>query len=100
LAAFYGDLLEWPIPEGDDDFVALDPPDGGTAITFQRAAGFVAPTWPHPAVQQQMHLDLAVDDLDAAHVRAVARGARHWTPKKNFGSTRIRWAASSAFASW
>ena len=50
LAAFYGDLLEWPVPEGDDDFVALDPPDGGTAITFQRAAGFVAPTWPHPAV--------------------------------------------------
>ena len=77
LARFYGDLLEWPVPPGDDDVIAVDPPGGGTAITFQRAADFVAPTWPDPAVQQQMHLDLLVDDLDAAHDRAVALGARH-----------------------
>src|ERR1700722_8568766 len=77
LAQFYEALLEWPVPEGDGDFVALDPPTGGTAITFQRVAGFLAPTWPDPAVPQQMHLDLAVDDPDAAHDRALALGARH-----------------------
>jgi catechol 2,3-dioxygenase-like lactoylglutathione lyase family enzyme len=77
LARFYGDLLEWPVPEKEGDYVTLDPPGGGTAITFQRAPGHVAPTWPDPAVPQQMHLDLAVDDLDAAHDRAVALGARH-----------------------
>jgi predicted enzyme related to lactoylglutathione lyase len=88
LARFYGALLEWPVPagdgDGDGDFVALDPPGGGTAITFQRAAGFVAPTWPAAAVQQQMHLDLAVDDLDAAHERAVALGARHLDSQEKF----------------
>ncbi len=84
LAAFYGKLFDWPVPEGDGDFVALDPPGGGTAITFQRAAAFVAPTWPDPAVQQQMHLDLAVDDLDAAHERAVTLGARHLDTQEKF----------------
>jgi predicted enzyme related to lactoylglutathione lyase len=88
LAAFYGKLLEWPVPEGDGegdgDYVALDPPGGGTAITFQRAPGFVAPTWPDPAVQQQLHLDLAVDDMEAAHERAVALGARHLDTQEKF----------------
>jgi predicted enzyme related to lactoylglutathione lyase len=84
LASFYGELLEWPVPAGDGDYVALDPPGGGTAITFQRAAGFVAPTWPDPAVQQQLHLDLAVDDLDAAHERAIALGARHLDTQEKF----------------
>jgi predicted enzyme related to lactoylglutathione lyase len=84
LARFYGELLEWPVPAGDSDYVALDPPTGGTAITFQRAAGFVAPTWPDPAVQQQMHLDLAVDDLGAAHERAIALGARHLDTQEKF----------------
>jgi len=84
LAQFYGALLEWPVPAEEGDFVALDPPGGGTAITFQRAADFVAPAWPDPAVQQQMHLDLAVDDPDAAHERALALGARHLDSQEKF----------------
>ena len=84
LARFYADLLEWPAPELDGDFVVIDPPDGGPAITFQRADDFVAPTWPHPAVQQQLHIDLAVDDMDAAHDRAIALGARHLDTQESF----------------
>ena len=84
LARFYAELFEWPVPEGDGDFVALDPPGGGTALTFQRATGFVAPTWPDPTVQQQMHLDLAVGDADAAQERAVALGARHLDTQEKF----------------
>jgi hypothetical protein len=84
LAAFYGELLEWPAPAGDGDVVSLDPPGGGTAITFQRAAGFVAPTWPDNAVPQQIHLDLAVEDPDAAHERAIALGARHLDTQDKF----------------
>jgi Glyoxalase-like domain len=53
-------------------------------LTFQRAADFVAPTWPDPAVQQQMHLDLAVDDIEAAHERAIALGARHLDTQERF----------------
>ena len=84
LARFYGDLLEWPVPPGDGDMITLDPPGGGTAITFQRAGDFVAPTWPDPAVPQQMHLDLLVDDLDASHDRAIALGARHRNTTETF----------------
>ena len=50
LATFYGALLEWPVPDSDGDFVAVDPPGGGTALTFQRALEYTAPTWPDPAV--------------------------------------------------
>ena len=87
LARFYGALLDWPVPEGggDSEYVSLDPPGGGTAaLTFQRAPGFAPPTWPEPAVQQQMHLDLAVADLEAAHQRAVALGARHLDTQGTF----------------
>jgi len=86
LARFYGELLEWPVPEpaGDAEYVAIDPPGGGTAINFQRAPGFVAPNWPDPVVQQQMHFDLAVDDLEAAHERAIALGARLLDTQEKF----------------
>ncbi|GAA2160902.1 putative enzyme related to lactoylglutathione lyase [Humibacillus xanthopallidus] len=83
LAGFYARLLDWPMPEvgpeADEEggAVTLDPPRGGTAIGFHRAAGFVAPTWPEPPVQQQLHLDFHVGDIEAAHERAVALGARH-----------------------
>jgi predicted enzyme related to lactoylglutathione lyase len=86
LAGFYGELLEWPVPDtsAGSDYVTLEPPGSGTALTFQRAVGFVAPTWPDPAVQQQMHLDLAVGDIAAAHERAVALGARHLDTQDKF----------------
>jgi catechol 2,3-dioxygenase-like lactoylglutathione lyase family enzyme len=89
LAGFYAELLAWPAPEddgeeGDGEYVALEPPEGGAAITFQRATDFVAPTWPNPAVPQQMHLDLAVDDLEAAHERAVGLGARLLDTQEKF----------------
>ena len=47
-------------------------------MVFQLADGYVPPTWP-PATGEQrtmMHLDIQVDDLDAATVDAVALGAR------------------------
>ena len=84
LARFYGALLDWPPPTGEGDYVSVDPPGGGTALNFQRAPDFMTPTWPDPAVQQQMHLDLAVDDIDAAHERAVALGARHLDTQEKF----------------
>jgi Glyoxalase-like domain len=41
-----------------------------------RVADYQPPTWPDPAVPKQMHLDLAVDDLDAAEAEAIRLGAR------------------------
>ena len=84
LAEFYAALLAWPMAEPGDDYVTLERPGGGTAITFQRAEHFTAPTWPDPLVPQQIHLDLAVHDLDLAHERAVALGARHLDTRERF----------------
>jgi Glyoxalase-like domain len=38
-------------------------------------ADYRPPTWPEPDVPKQIHLDLAVDDLDAAVAEAVRHGA-------------------------
>jgi predicted enzyme related to lactoylglutathione lyase len=85
LATFYARLLDWSVPvEESDGWVTLDAPDGTVSIGFQKAAGFKAPTWPDPAVQQQLHLDLTVDDMDAAHQRAVGLGARHLDTQATF----------------
>ena len=48
----------------------------GPRLAFQLAPDFVAPTWPDPAVPQQAHLDLAVDDLETAGAFAESVGAR------------------------
>lgn len=46
-------------------------------VGFQESPGFVAPVWPPEAGAQQMqvHLDIAVDDLDAAAADAIELGA-------------------------
>jgi len=76
LAAFYGGLLgmRQVFASPDGGLVALS--DGGVALTMMRTPDHVAPTWPEPDRPQQVHLDVAVDDLDPAVARAVALGAR------------------------
>ena len=84
LAEFYSALLNWPMPAVSGDYVTIEPPSGGTAITFQRAVDFVPPTWPDPLVPQQLHLDLSVEDLEGAHHRALDLGARPLDTRDNF----------------
>jgi hypothetical protein len=76
LAGFYAALLalEQIFATPDGSFVALS--NGSIAITLMRTDDHVAPTWPQPGQLQQMHLDIAVDDLEAAVTRAVELGAR------------------------
>ena len=77
LAEFYGQLLGWPIGADEPDWVTLRPPAGGAGLSFQREPVYARPTWPaSPGNQQmQLHLDIEVDDLEAAGARAVAAGA-------------------------
>ena len=62
---------------GRDEGDAVAPPAGGVGLSFQRDPAYVRPTWPSTAGAQQMmaHLEIAVDDLDAAVSYAVAAGA-------------------------
>jgi catechol 2,3-dioxygenase-like lactoylglutathione lyase family enzyme len=78
LARFYQRLLGWPIRDDEVGWVTLRPEDGSTGLSFQLEAGHVPPVWPpEPGAQQmQLHLDLQVDDLDAASAVAEDAGAR------------------------
>src|ERR671919_1139211 len=77
LAGFYQRLLGWPLGRDEPDWVTLRPPGGGAGLSFQTERAHVRPTWPAgPGDQQmQMHLDIEVDDLEAAGARAIAAGA-------------------------
>ena len=73
LAAFWRELLELEVMFESEDFVALK--GAGVLITTQRVADHHAPDWPETTVPKQIHLELAVTDIDAAEERAVELGA-------------------------
>jgi catechol 2,3-dioxygenase-like lactoylglutathione lyase family enzyme len=77
LATFYSRLLGWPITTDEQDWVTLRPGDGIPGLSFQDESLYQPPVWPAAAGEQQMmmHLDIEVDDLDAAVAEAVAAGA-------------------------
>jgi catechol 2,3-dioxygenase-like lactoylglutathione lyase family enzyme len=76
LAEFYSELLGLPVTYRSDDFVVVGRNDTSSGLAFQLAPDHVAPTWPDAAVPQQFHLDVMVDDLDAAEPQVLALGAR------------------------
>ncbi|RZU30505.1 VOC family protein [Blastococcus saxobsidens] len=78
LARFYQRLLGWPIREDDPQWTTLRPADGGPGLSFQREEEHVPPVWPpEPGAQQmQLHLDILVEDLEAASALAEGGGAR------------------------
>jgi catechol 2,3-dioxygenase-like lactoylglutathione lyase family enzyme len=77
LASFYVSLLGGEVVDDEVGWVVVQLP-GGPRLAFQEEVEHVPPVWPAgPADQQiQAHLDIAVDDLATAPVRAVALGAR------------------------
>jgi catechol 2,3-dioxygenase-like lactoylglutathione lyase family enzyme len=77
LADFYCRLLGWPVKVAEPDWVLLEGPVGGTALSFQTEANYVRPIWPAGPGDQpmMMHLDIEVEDLDAAGAHALAAGA-------------------------
>ncbi|MEU6202747.1 VOC family protein [Micromonospora musae] len=77
LAAFYERLLGWPRDEDEPDWVTLRAPGGGAGLAFQSEPAYVRPVWPADPGRPQMmaHLDIRVDDLEAASAHALAAGA-------------------------
>jgi catechol 2,3-dioxygenase-like lactoylglutathione lyase family enzyme len=76
LAAFYSELLGWPVTYRDPDWVVVAANDTTSGLAFQRASDYKAPTWPDPDVPQQLHFDVMVDDPGEAGPRVLALGAR------------------------
>jgi predicted enzyme related to lactoylglutathione lyase len=73
LAKFYGELLDWKVDISSD--WAEVRADYGQCICFQPVEGYTAPVWPGQEVPQQFHLDVVVDDLDAAEAAVLELGA-------------------------
>jgi catechol 2,3-dioxygenase-like lactoylglutathione lyase family enzyme len=77
LATFYRDLLGWDARVDEPGWVSLVAPAGGAGLSFQEESAHVPPAWPAGPGDQQMmmHLDIQVEDLDAASAHAVRCGA-------------------------
>jgi predicted enzyme related to lactoylglutathione lyase len=78
LASFYAQLLDWPLVDNQPNHAIVKPPQDSIYMMFQRVPDFVPPTWPGTPDRQRMtmHLDIEVEDLDAAVASAVTLGAR------------------------
>ncbi len=77
LARFYAGLLGWPIVKQDHSSAAIAVPGTSSYLDFQSSPDYVPPVWPAASGRQQMmmHIDIAVDDLDAAVADAIEQGA-------------------------
>jgi predicted enzyme related to lactoylglutathione lyase len=73
-SSFWAQLLDGTV-DAEEDWHSIVV-DGEWRLGIQYAPDHVPPVWPGGDQQQQMHLDLWVDDLAAAHERALSLGAR------------------------
>jgi catechol 2,3-dioxygenase-like lactoylglutathione lyase family enzyme len=92
MARFYSGLLGWYVNgRGDVDprtgrsgWVTLRNPSGGIALAFGVDDAYEPPVWPGRPGEQtmMMHLEIAVDDLQASVDRALAAGGTiaPWQP--------------------
>jgi catechol 2,3-dioxygenase-like lactoylglutathione lyase family enzyme len=76
LASFYCALTGLPVVWDDDDWTVIAHDRQSSGIAFQRAPDLQPPQWPDPAHPQQLHLDIMVDDIDAAAAWVTAHGGR------------------------
>jgi hypothetical protein len=72
LGSFWAALLGGDVAFTSDDFVAVKA--DGMWLSAVRVPDHHPPEWPR-GTPKQIHLDLAVDDLDEAESEAVALGA-------------------------
>ena len=76
LAAFYAEILGMRVNQDSEDWVVIGERPGMRQLAFQRAQPWVPPRWPDPHYPQQLHLDIRVDDVDAAERAVITLGAR------------------------
>jgi predicted enzyme related to lactoylglutathione lyase len=80
---FWAGLLGGSVVADDDWHSVLV--DGEWRLGVQHAPNHVPPEWPD-GTPQQIHLDLHVDDITAAHDKAVSLGATLLKPADDLGS--------------
>ena len=75
LADFYSRLLGLKEAFATDDRGVVALAGAGPMLTLMRVDSYVPPSWPDGPQHQQLHLDIAVEDLGPATDAAVALGA-------------------------
>ena len=75
LAVFYGRLLGLQEAFATPDRGVIALAGAGPMLTLMRVEHYAAPSWPDGPQHQQLHLDIAVEDLDRAHDAALSLGA-------------------------
>jgi catechol 2,3-dioxygenase-like lactoylglutathione lyase family enzyme len=83
LAQFYGRLLGWEITIRDGGWIAMRDPAAGVGLAFQEERWYQPPVWPErPGAKDKMlHLEIKVDDIEAAVAQAVSVGATVAAPQ-------------------
>lgn len=87
LAEFYQNILDLQVLFAGDEFVALR--GAGVFLTFQRVVDHKPPNWPDGTVPKQLHLELAVTDLDGQEARMLALGATKADVQPNPDNWRV-----------
>jgi catechol 2,3-dioxygenase-like lactoylglutathione lyase family enzyme len=76
LADFYSALLGLPVTYRSADWAVVAENDHSSGLAFQPVPHYLPPIWPEGAPGQQAHLDLMVEDPDAADSWVMSLGAR------------------------
>jgi catechol 2,3-dioxygenase-like lactoylglutathione lyase family enzyme len=76
LSRFYAELLGMRAFEDSAEWVVIGREPGMRELAFQKSDPWTPPTWPDPR-HPMLHLDIRVDDLDAAEAIVLAAGATH-----------------------
>jgi predicted enzyme related to lactoylglutathione lyase len=85
-SSFWAGILGGTVDAEDDWHMVLV--DGKPRIGVQLAPDHVPPDWPH-GNPQQIHLDLWVDDVEAAHKEVMSLGATLLQPAADTGDFQV-----------
>ncbi|MCV7414876.1 VOC family protein [Mycolicibacterium litorale] len=88
LATFYAGVLGGDVRAEEDDWVVLTEPSG-RRLAFQRSPEHQPPEFPDPSGSQQFHLDIRVDDVDAAERQVLDLGATRVTEAEEDDDFRV-----------
>jgi predicted enzyme related to lactoylglutathione lyase len=77
-SSFWAGILGGTVEADDDWHMVLV--DRAPVVGVQLAPDHVAPDWPDGTPAQQIHVDLWVEDIEAAHEEVMALGAKLLKP--------------------
>ena len=85
LAAFYCQVLGMRVNEDDADWVVIGEEPGLRRLAFQRTEVWNPPEYDNPEKPQQLHIDIRVDDIEAAEAAILKLGATRLKGKRETG---------------